>query len=346
MRVRAALAALLLGIATSPAATASEFTVKPCLSVTPEDAKALASDAALTSAVSRSRTLRTEAIVIDRSVDLFRERCNRPMVKGSPEETSCASEQAMHLAQIAQHDARTRTFDREVDALAATTEPKVVQRLKALRVQLDRTSARGKGWSGDIDEWLRIGEDARQAARAQAFETAVNLVIDGGIEKLKHNAGLEQSTRDSLQQWFAERGQAFPPGLRAEIERRLARARSYHDVAGLLRYIYLQHAAAYQAMNATAGAPDAIAEAIVSFVAHLPPEIGLGREAQLLLDVVQLGEKDLYGVVAYFTARGRIEELLALQEQQFEQMKGLSRAYIATVKLDALLKRFATTCRR
>lgn len=333
---RLAVAATAIGvwIAFAGAALSGTYVDDPC----PVPKALKASRADYDAATAKFRALKAEVGPLDSTAAAFNSRCNVERPVGSPEEVKCAAEQSSLSATLTRHDDAVKAYHQWLAGRIDALLPTIAARMPETRAKLQNVGKEGDAFARDADAWVKLGEKARRDARAEAWEKSFGLALDGIKEYNKAVVELKESQLADYKAWFANQGEAMPASLKSVFADRIRGLRTTNDVINMLQYIADQHARAYEVAKSLEEEHlwEASGQAIAG-VLKLSLKLGkFNPAASMAVDDFELIAADANGWYTYAVAKGRMDQLQTLRDQELRAVKRLGDRYVADV--DAMKK--------
>lgn len=210
------------------------------------------------------------------------------------------------------------------------TLAKLEQRIAATRTAMKNLQVRSGRLQADIDEWVKLAEEARVKARLAILDMAADL----GLHYLRDHlttAELLAKRQDNKLLGVLPRFNGTPlQKLRAETVSKLQTVQSNKEFVNILEGIRTTSdvtaalGAIYVEPKDLEKWADGVIELMQIFVKH-PTLV-------LVLADSKLAEATLYGWATAFIAKGNYKELAQIGEAQYQEAKTLTKMYIEDLK--------------
>lgn len=320
------LALALVGMLAGLPAWAENFVDIPC--AIPDEARSkIANGTALE--VERAR-LAAKGDKLDEVITRFNSNCKAGRAKGSDAELACRDAEVSLSKEMEAHDRLVAQLNTQTRRALGDAEKTVVARMAQTRSKLSNSRVDTDRAAARADEWVKMGQDEARRAGWTLFEQAALLGVDAYTEAARESVKVAESELREFKKWYQSSWQAFSPAVRATIERQILDLRTSADVATLLKYIYEQHGRAYEmAESAERGkmleagekATLGLLKLSLSLMKNVSPQV------KFTVATAETAAADVDAWHAYYIAKGSVEQMLSLRDQDLRAIASLADLY-------------------
>lgn len=275
---------------------------------------------------------------LESDVTVFHSDCRHVASDDTEKNSECRLRWSQLARRASDLEDSNAQFKREVrDAVEAEIKARSARAERTMQ-ELKKVSIRLQGYQGAVAEWSTLAADARASAQKQAMLTVATVLTEGLLSSNQNQTKLNEDARQRIdaliergilgQPWISQ-----IPAMRADVVARLASMRNDQDVLRLLATIN-------QALQAAPNPndPDVTRAAVIALrcldVVNRDPRI------TMLISVGEVWIDAAYGWLAGGMAKQRIEQVLALDEQDLRAVGQLTALYKADINTLSRLRAF------
>ncbi len=278
------------------------------------------------------QTLARGAEALDLRINQFNAKCASVEEK-SPLIAECENEEAKLNVEKAEHRTAVVAYqsdlERAINGLLANLDIKIAmtkKRLQSLPRGLD-------GFQAAADDWIKLGEKAREKARHSAKAAAISVFFVKLAEYPKKEIALDEASLRKIKDLRLKR--VFMDDLYAEVftTQHLDKIKTYEHGLETLETIYK-----IEQVKQADELKDR--EEVLTNILKGIEVINHNPEISLLIADGELVTDGVYGWLTYGEAKRRVNQLLDLRDDQLAALKSVTGLYERQIKAKKLLTDF------
>jgi uncharacterized protein YjiS (DUF1127 family) len=278
--------------------------------------------------------LAAKSAQLDGSSEALNQDCkNIHRVVGSPSEVSCARRERDITVALGTHGRNVGAFNQRLTDALQTAIPALQAQMATTRNELARMSRNSQQWQHEIDDWIELGEQARNEARLHAAFAAIDTITDLEHEQLAENIELNEDALTTYKSLYASGQRFIPAEFRTALEHQLTTMRTRRDLLQLFQQLSLTADRTYTLYKPLS--EDKSIAGLGQFTVGILREslllIQASPEATMTVTALDMAQDSAYGWIAHVVAQHRIKEFNGLQDNELGAINTISRLYISQV---------------